>query len=117
MENNTIEKKKRQEVYREEEEKRVSLLGEEILINTRSRTLRAGYLFRTKGLLRLWFAEDVEALCGPRYHHHLDSNDFRWGRTNKEVTLGGRRIQINRPRVRSEDRGELSLPILRTLKG
>lgn len=54
--------------------------------------------------------EDRSALCGPRGRHDDGRQAVRWGRTPSEVTLGGRRIAIQRPRARTVDGGELSLP-------
>jgi transposase-like protein len=49
---------------------------------------------------------DREALCGPRRAH--DEGPQRYGFTPSEVTLGGRRVPIRRPRVRGER--EIELP-------
>ena len=55
--------------------------------------------------------EDRTALCGaPKGKHHSERQAVRWGETSSEVTLGGRRIPISRPRVRGVDGGEQSLP-------
>lgn len=48
------------------------------------------------------FAEDVEAICGPRYEHRKQRMATRWGVTNGEVVMGGKRITVKRPRVRSD---------------
>jgi len=54
--------------------------------------------------------QDREALCGPRWKRDPDRKAGRAGTTPSEVTLGGRRIAISRPRVRSQTEGELTLP-------
>ena len=54
--------------------------------------------------------EDRVVLCGPRGQHDPDRRAGRAGTTQSEVTLGGRRIQVVRPRVRSQEDGELELP-------
>lgn len=54
--------------------------------------------------------EDRTALCGPKGQHDPERRAVRWGKTSSEVTLGGRRIELSRPRVRAVDGGELSLP-------
>jgi transposase-like protein len=54
--------------------------------------------------------EDRTALCGPKGQHDAQRQAVRWGKTSSEVTLGGRRVTISRPRVRAVDGGELSLP-------
>jgi len=53
--------------------------------------------------------EDREVLCGPRWKRDPDRNAGRAGTTTSEVTLGGRRISICRPRVRSQDGREMEL--------
>lgn len=54
--------------------------------------------------------EDRKALCGAKGEHDSQRRAVRWGNTPSEVTLGGRRIAISRPRVRGIHDGELSLP-------
>jgi hypothetical protein len=52
--------------------------------------------------------QDREALCGPRGRRQPERSAVRSGSTRSEVTLGGRRIGIRRPRARGER--ELALP-------
>jgi len=58
--------------------------------------------------------EQLEAeramLCGPRYAHNAERTALRAGHAKSSLTLGGRRAEIDRPRVRSRDRHELGLP-------
>jgi len=54
--------------------------------------------------------QDREALCGPKWKRLPERSATRAGRTSGEVTLGGRRIVLQRPRVRSATAGELRLP-------
>jgi len=54
--------------------------------------------------------EDRTALCGPKDKHQADRRAYRHGYAPSEVTLGGRRIAMPRPRVRSADGAELALP-------
>jgi transposase-like protein len=54
--------------------------------------------------------QDREDLCGPRWKRDPDRKAGRAGTTKSEVTLGGRRIAIPRPRVRSQAGHELGLP-------
>ena len=57
------------------------------------------------------FDEDVTRLCGPDGRHNADRAGYRHGAGNGSVTLGGRRVQVTRPRVRAADgSGELRLP-------
>jgi len=48
-------------------------------------------------------AEDVTALCGPKGRHDPDRRAVRHGSEAGSVTLGGRRVPVRRPRVRTAD--------------
>jgi putative transposase len=54
--------------------------------------------------------QDREELCGPRWKRDPDRSAGRAGTTKSEITLGGRRIPIPRPRVRSQAGKEVELP-------
>jgi putative transposase len=54
--------------------------------------------------------QDRKDLCGPRWKRDPDRRAGRAGTTPSEVTLGGRRIGMKRPRVRSQEGKELGLP-------
>ena len=54
--------------------------------------------------------QDREDLCGPRWKRDPERKAGRTGTTRSEVTLGGRRIPITRPRARSRNGQELMLP-------
>ena len=51
-----------------------------------------------------------EALCGPRYKQVSDRKAHRHGSTPGSLVMGGRRVTLPRPRVRSVDGRELELP-------
>ena len=53
--------------------------------------------------------EDRTALCGPRYAHQAARHASRAGTVPSEVVLGGRKVAMQRPRVRAEGR-EVPLP-------
>jgi putative transposase len=53
---------------------------------------------------------DVEAVCGPRGRHDSDRSAVRHGTGDGSVTLGGRRMPVQRPRVRATD-GSGELPV------
>src|SRR3954451_537617 len=54
---------------------------------------------------------DVAAVCGPRGKHDPNRAATRHGTEAGSVTLGGRRVPVTRPRVRTWDgTGELSVP-------
>ncbi len=53
---------------------------------------------------------EVERVVGPKGRHVRQRTAKRHGRTSGEVTLGGRRVPVERPRVRSaDDREEIAL--------
>jgi putative transposase len=54
--------------------------------------------------------QDREDLCGPRWKRDPDRIAGRAGSAKSEVTLGGRRFPIPRPRVRSKEGEEVELP-------
>lgn len=49
-------------------------------------------------------------LCGPRYEHDQERATSRHGTTQGASVLGGRRVRVQRPRVRSRDGREVPLP-------
>lgn len=49
-------------------------------------------------------------LCGPRYAHDAERAAMRAGFADGELALGGRRVRVQRPRVRSVDGHEVHLP-------
>ena len=54
--------------------------------------------------------QDRERLCGPKWKHIPSRSAVRAGSAPGEVTLGGRRIVLQRPRVRCVRGRELGLP-------
>jgi len=53
---------------------------------------------------------DVAAVCGPRGKHDPGRSAVRHGRERGSVTLGGRRVGVDRPRMRATDGGEVPVP-------
>jgi len=51
------------------------------------------------------FEADATAVAGPKGKHSKDRLNHRWGITNTELPFGGRRIGLERPRVRSKSGG------------
>jgi transposase-like protein len=62
------------------------------------------------GVLEELMAEEVDDVCGPRGKHDRDRVAYRHGSDDGEVTLGGRRVGVTRPRMRSKD-GEQEVPV------
>jgi putative transposase len=61
-------------------------------------------------VLQAMLAEDVARLVGPKGRHNPGRTAVRHGSEPGQVTLGGRRVRIRRPRVRSAD-GTRELPV------
>lgn len=55
-------------------------------------------------------AESVTAICGPKGRHNPGRLAVRHGSDDGSVTLGGRRVPVRRPRVRSAD-GTTEVPV------
>ena len=62
------------------------------------------------GVLAELMEEEVDEVVGPKGRHDPDRVAVRHGHEGGEVTLGGRRVQVGRPRVRSAD-GQVELPL------
>jgi putative transposase len=54
--------------------------------------------------------EDVTAVCGPKGRHNAERVGVRHGHERGSVSLGGRRIPVQRPRMRAAD-GSGELPV------
>ena len=55
------------------------------------------------GVMSELLEEEVDEVVGPRGKRDFDRSAVRHGRESGEVTLGGRRVQVERPRVRAAD--------------
>ncbi len=66
------------------------------------------------GVLAELMEEEVTEVVGPRGRHDPERGAVRHGHEAGEVTLGGRRVGIERPRVRAADgSGEVTLSVYR----
>src|SRR3990172_9230151 len=63
-----------------------------------------------KKVLAAMMEHDRTALCGPAGRHDADRQAVRAGSTESAIVLGGRRIGMLRPRVRSVEQREVRLP-------
>ena len=54
--------------------------------------------------------EEQELLCGPRHSQSKDRQAYRHGTSAGSLVMGGRRVTLPRPRVRSVDGRERALP-------
>ena len=63
------------------------------------------------GVLEELMGEEVDDVVGPKGKHNAERTAVRHGHEDGAVTLGGRRVEVRRPRVRSAD-GESEVPLL-----
>lgn len=56
--------------------------------------------------------DDAARIVGEKGKHRADRTHHYWGKTKSELTFGGRRISVEKPRVRSKDGREAALPAL-----
>jgi putative transposase len=62
------------------------------------------------GVLGELLEQEVDELVGPKGKHDPDRTAVRHGHENGQVTLGGRRVPVERPRARTAD-GESEVPL------
>lgn len=60
--------------------------------------------------------EDREAVCGPRYSREGEREAYRHGSEVGRLVFGGRQVRLRRPRVRSLEGQEISLPSWEAMK-
>ena len=63
-------------------------------------------------VLRQMLAVDVTALAGAKGRHNPDRSAYRHGTETTRVVMGGQKVPVKRPRVRSKEGSELQLPTL-----
>ena len=85
----------------------------DLLVNTKTELLELALRSGLK-VFTAMLEEDRTAICGPRYAHEPDRHASRAGTTRSEVVLGGRKVTIERPRVRTAA-GEVALPTFQTM--
>jgi len=86
-----------------------------LAMNELAETVKEGLLALAVGaglqVMQVMMQDSVNALCGPKGRHDADRVAVRHGQENGSVTLGGRRVPVRRPRVRSVDgTAEVSVP-------
>ncbi len=62
------------------------------------------------GVLTELMEEEVDDVVGPKGKRNPERTAVRHGHEDGEVTLGGRRVEVERPRVRTAD-GEAEVPL------
>jgi transposase-like protein len=60
-------------------------------------------------VMRALIDEEVEQHAGPRYQHRGDRQAYRWGQQEGHVVFAGRKVPLQRPRVRRRDGQEVPL--------
>jgi putative transposase len=85
----------------------------DLLVDTKTELLELALRSGLK-VFTTMLEEDRTAICGPRYAHEPDRPASRAGTTRSEVVLGGRKVTIQRPRVRTAA-GEVTLPTFHTM--
>jgi putative transposase len=55
------------------------------------------------GVMHELMAAEVEEVVGPKGKHDPDRRATRWSAESGSVTLGGRRVPVERPRMRTPD--------------
>jgi putative transposase len=80
----------------------------DLLVDARAELMELAVASGLK-VLHTMLEEDRTAACGPRYAHMPDREAVRAGTVASEVVLGGRKIAMQRPRVRANGH-EVSLP-------
>ena len=68
-------------------------------------TVREGLLALAVGaglqVMHVMMAESVTSVCGPKGQHDADRKAVRHGTEDGSVTLGGPRVPVRRPRMRT----------------
>jgi putative transposase len=60
-------------------------------------------------VMQAMFQAEIDAVVGPKGRHNPDRTAVRHGAENGSVTLGGRRVPVQRPRARTTDGREVPL--------
>ena len=68
------------------------------------------------GILHELMAAEVDEVCGPKGRHDLKLTATRWSGERGSVTLGERRVPVERPRTRTLDDVRGPAPHLRALR-
>lgn len=94
---------------RGQEENAQALLPIAALAFTLRRGLREFIVESGMKVLDELLEQERTELCGPRYKHEPERAAHRAGHASGELAMGGRRVRVRRPRVRTDER-ELELP-------
>src|SRR5712691_741738 len=81
----------------------------EVLLDARQ-TLREFVMSKGLEVFSRMLEEDRTALCGPKNKPQEERQAYRHGHDEGQVVLGGRKIRMSKPRVRSLAGEEMELP-------
>ena len=90
----------------------IEVMDMEPLVELASEGLLALSLQVGLEVLRQMLAGDVMALAGAKGRHNPDRSAYRHGTEMTRVVMGGQKVSVKRPRVRSREGSELQLPTL-----
>jgi len=108
-----MEKRSRKQQPREEVRQQRAVTVGEVLVDVGA-DLRELMVKGGLAIAAALFTEEMAQLCGPRYERG-EGLASRWGARQGEVVLGGRKVKLQRPRVRQESR-EVELETYRRLQ-
>ena len=108
-----MEKRSRKQQPREEARQQRAVTVGEVLVDVGA-DLRELMVKGGLAIAAALFTEEMAQLCGPRYERG-EGLASRWGARQGEVVLGGRKVKVQRPRVRQEGR-EVELETYRRLQ-
>ncbi|MCI0410105.1 MAG: IS256 family transposase [Acidobacteria bacterium] len=72
--------------------------------------LREVMLSAGTDVLMAMLEEDRAALCGPKHKQSAERENYRYGYDTGPLVLGGRKVAVRKPRVRSIEGDEVELP-------
>lgn len=100
-------------VRRRQEQDRRTVRVEAITVDPRAALMELAVATGLQVLERM-LEEDRATICGDRYRHDPGRTGMRGGTTPSAVVLGGRKVAVRRPRVRTAT-GEIVLPTWRAV--
>ena len=80
-----------------------------VLVRARQ-ALREVMLSAGTDVLMAMLEDDRAALCGPKHKQSEDRENYRHGYDTGPLVLGGRKVAVRKPRVRSIEGDEVELP-------
>lgn len=90
----------------------IEVLNEEALLALASEGLLKLSMDLGLEVVRQMLEADVVTQAGPKGVHNPNRSAYRHGTEATRVVMGGKKIPVERPRIRSKDGGELPLPTL-----